>query len=74
MGGGGGEEIDGDECVPKWNFLEVVELHEVKWALQVRRSGKYICFGGGVCVCIGGGEVKWSGGLERKDLCLNVIH
>lgn len=36
MGKGGGEEIDGDECVPKWNFLEVVEVHEVKCTLQVR--------------------------------------
>lgn len=49
MDRGGGEEIDVDDCVPKWNFLEVVELHEVKCTLQVRLSGKYICFGGGVC-------------------------
>lgn len=34
--GGGGGEIDGDECVPKWNFPEVVGVHEVKCATQVR--------------------------------------
>lgn len=36
MGTGGGEEIDGDKCVPKWNFLEVTEVHKVKCTLQVR--------------------------------------
>lgn len=36
MGASGGEETDGDECVPKWDFLEVAEVQEVKCALQVK--------------------------------------
>lgn len=59
---GRGAEIDVDKCVPKWNFLKVVKVHEVKCALRARLE--YICFSG-VCVCVvvGGGKVNWSGGL-----------
>ncbi len=44
MGRGGGKEMDGDECVPKWNFLEVVEVHELKCALQVKLEWKVYLF------------------------------
>lgn len=36
MGWGGGEEIDGDECVPKWDLLEVTEVDELKCTSQVK--------------------------------------
>ena len=50
-GRGRGKEIDGDERVPKWEFLEVVGEHKVKcplfgelqwkaFALVVRRVGR----------------------------------
>lgn len=34
MGRGRGKKIDGDECVPKWEFLEVAREHKVKCPLQ----------------------------------------
>lgn len=36
MGSSGGGEIDGEECVPKWDLLKVSEVHEVKCTLQVK--------------------------------------
>lgn len=51
----------GDECVPKWNFLQVVKEQEVKCTLQARLE--FICFSGGVESRSEGGEmVRWPWG------------
>lgn len=51
-------EIDGDECVPKWDLLQVSEVHEVKCTLAGEVVVESICCGsgggGGVCRCATG--------------------